>query len=81
MSDHYLPFIFFLIIRKEVYMGKMVKEITVDIPDWCDGCRSFDLSVKSRAKDGVKIFSCSNLVYCTKARKALEKEMANAKVA
>lgn len=58
-------------------MGKMIKEITVDIPDWCDGCHSFDLSVKTRKPDGEKIFSCSNLTYCTKARKALEREMAN----
>lgn len=58
-------------------MGKRVKEITVDIPDWCDGCNSFDLSVKQRKRDGEKIFSCSNLAYCTKARTALEREMAH----
>ena len=56
-------------------MGKVIKEITVDIPDWCDGCNSFDLTMKPRAKDGEKIFTCSNLVYCTKARIALEREM------
>jgi hypothetical protein len=56
-------------------MGKVIKEITVDIPDWCDGCKSFDLAMKPRARDGEKIFTCSNLVYCTKARTALEREM------
>ena len=60
-------------------MGKMIKEITGDIPEWCDGCKSFDLTVKQRKKDGEKIFSCSNLAYCTKARVALEREMADAK--
>lgn len=59
-------------------MGKVIKEITVDIPEWCDGCTSFDLTMKPRAKDGEKIFSCSNLAYCTKARIALDREMKGA---
>lgn len=60
-------------------MGRMIKEITVDIPDWCNGCRSFDLAIKTRKSDGDKIFSCSNLTYCTKARRALEESMGNEK--
>ena len=54
-----------------------IKEIQVDIPDWCDGCLSFDLSVKERTSRGEKIFTCSNLAYCIKAKKAYEEAIGN----
>ena len=74
VRDHYLFSIFFflIVLRKEENMGRMIKEIQVDIPEWCDGCLSFDLQVKERLKTGEKIFSCSNLTYCSKARKAYQ---------
>ena len=50
----------------------MEKRITADIPDYCDGCQSFDLAIKQDKPGGVKRITCENLEYCEKRRLELE---------
>lgn len=53
----------------------MEKKLEVDIPDWCEGCQSFDMTLKL-VKPGVKRITCENLEYCAKRRSELEGVMA-----
>ena len=58
-------------------MGYMEKKLEVDIPDWCEGCDAFDLTLRQDKPGGVKRITCENLEYCAKRRAELEGVMAN----
>lgn len=58
----------------------MEKKLQVDIPDWCEGCESFDLTLKVVNPGRVKKVTCENLEYCIKRKAELEGVMNRGRV-